>query len=333
MGKHEEALRDYDARIERYPGDSYAHKRRAASYFYLNRYEEALADLAKSLELTPKDASALFWIPPALVAKCPDTSFIAGLLALAETAVKNSPDPENARSARVALYLGVSEFGKARADLAERLELDDQRFSDHYQHALLCLAENDLADYRESCQAMLRILADTEDPDSAHFTAWTCALAPSTLEKYDEPIAMATRALAADPQSEGYQNTLGAVLYRAGRHEEALRQLTELSKRRDNLGRDSESSPAYTWYFLAMAHHTVGDAEQAQEYLTKANQWTDEVLADEESPPAWNRRATLELLRNEAETLLKTEDQKPTEDDQELEPKTNGQVESGQEPN
>jgi hypothetical protein len=35
----------------------------------------------------------------------------------------------------------------------------------------------------------------------------------------------------------------------------------------------------------------------------------------------------------EAETLLKTEDQESTEDDQELKLKMNGQVEPGQEPN
>jgi sulfatase modifying factor 1 len=78
-----------------------------------------------------------------------------------------------------------------------------------------------------------------------------------------------------------------------------------------------------------LAYLTTGNEEQAREYLNKANQWTDKVLSDKEHPSAWNRRATLKMLRNEAEMLLNSGDPEPTEDDQELETKTNGQVVSG----
>ena len=50
-----------------------------------------------------------------------------------------------------------------------------------------------------------------------------------------------------------------------------------------------------------MAHAKAGDDEQAGHYLAQANDWTDKVLGDEEHPPAWNRRMTLRLLREEAE--------------------------------
>ncbi len=50
-----------------------------------------------------------------------------------------------------------------------------------------------------------------------------------------------------------------------------------------------------------MVHKKVGNEEKAREYLEKANQATRESLADKENPPVWNRRATLELLRKEAE--------------------------------
>ena len=77
-----------------------------------------------------------------------------------------------------------------------------------------------------------------------------------------------------------------------------------------------QSSPAYSWYFLAMVHKKAGNAEQAREYLNKANQWTGKVLADEENPPRWNRRATLELLRKEAEALLGIAVEESAESDQ-----------------
>ena len=97
---------------------------------------------------------------------------------------------------------------------------------------------------------------------------------------------------------------MGAVLYRAGRHEEAIEWLTELDRPLGNSDTEAISSAAYIWYFLAMVHQRAGNETQARQYLNKANQWSEEVLDDELNPPAWNRRATLELLRNQTESLL-----------------------------
>jgi hypothetical protein len=70
-----------------------------------------------------------------------------------------------------------------------------------------------------------------------------------------------------------------------------------------------------------MAHQEAGNAEQAQEHLNRANVWTDGALADEKQPPRWERRATFELLREEAESLLGNDDAKAAESDQEPERK------------
>lgn len=109
-----------------------------------------------------------------------------------------------------------------------------------------------------------------------------------------------------------FLNTLGAILSRAGRHDEAIERLMELDRRRKTGDDAAKSSPAYMWYFLAMAHHKAGNGEQAREYMSKANKWTDGVLAEEENPSPWNRRATLERLRCEARQLMEPE---PTAED------------------
>ena len=129
-------------------------------------------------------------------------------------------------------------------------------------------------------------------------------------------VASAAKAVEALSDSDQFLNTLGAILFRAGRHDEAIARLTELDRRRETADGDVQSSPAYTWYFLAMAHQKAGNADQAREYLNKANQSTDKALADEENPPAWDRRATLELLRKEAEALLETDVEESAERDQ-----------------
>ena len=69
-----------------------------------------------------------------------------------------------------------------------------------------------------------------------------------------------------------------------------------------------ETSPAYWYYFLAMAHHRLGHKEEAHQWLDKAVAQTDKELRDEaqtDGPQRWVRKATLQVLRAEAEGLLR----------------------------
>ena len=99
---------------------------------------------------------------------------------------------------------------------------------------------------------------------------------------------------------------MGAVLYRAGQFEKAIRELTKA----DTLTGESDAltSPAYTWYFLTMAHHASGHHDEAKKWLQKAVAVTEQVFRAEEDDVgvrlAWNRRLTLKLLREEAESAI-----------------------------
>jgi tetratricopeptide (TPR) repeat protein len=123
---------------------------------------------------------------------------------------------------------------------------------------------------------------------------------------------------AADPKNFDKLMYLGAVLYRAGRLEEAAQRLTEAEaafKAADN----PNNSIIYNWLFQAMTEYGRGRSQEAKRLLAKA-------VKDIEQPPperpqdgtaiSWNRRLTLQLLRREAEALLKEPaaakpDQKP----------------------
>jgi len=71
-----------------------------------------------------------------------------------------------------------------------------------------------------------------------------------------------------------------------------------------------------TYFYLAMAHHRLGHAEEARRWLEKAIQGTEEALRSPSQTlgksgnqsgvisPNWNRRLTLGLLRREAEQLI-----------------------------
>jgi tetratricopeptide (TPR) repeat protein len=104
-------------------------------------------------------------------------------------------------------------------------------------------------------------------------------------------------------------NPLGRALYCAGRFEEAAKHLTQAEAAFKETTYPT-SSIIYTRLFQAMTHQCLGHADQAKEWLEKA-------IKDIEQPPqdrpqdgaamAWNRRLTLQILRREAEELLKEE--------------------------
>jgi tetratricopeptide (TPR) repeat protein len=58
-GRYEDALRDLDRSLELAPDNAWALKVRGDTYRALGRYEDALRDLDRSLELAPDDAFAL----------------------------------------------------------------------------------------------------------------------------------------------------------------------------------------------------------------------------------------------------------------------------------
>src|SRR5207302_11478125 len=105
------------------------------------------------------------------------------------------------------------------------------------------------------------------------------------------------------PRSCYHVNTRGAVHYRVKQYDKAIARLNESVQRR------GEGGIAEDWLFLAMAHHRLGDAEEAKKCLDKA-------VALIEAPPEkpkdgaaptpllWYLKLEREALRREAEALL-----------------------------
>jgi tetratricopeptide (TPR) repeat protein len=59
-------------------------------------------------------------------------------------------------------------------------------------------------------------------------------------------------------------NTLGAILYRTGRTEDAIKRL------REGIKKDGREDLATDWLFVGMAYHRLGDAKEARAALDKA---------------------------------------------------------------
>jgi tetratricopeptide (TPR) repeat protein len=208
----------------------------------------------------------------------------------------------------VHLHLGQALCRRGKLDEAvaacrRAVELNPDQVLQHYWLALAKLAAADLDGYRATCAAMLGQFDGTDRPEAAHWVAWTSALAGDAVGDRDRPVELAAAACRSDPQAERHAVCLGAALYRAGRFGEAIACLNEARAQAQRAASPAtSSSPAYPCFFLALAHHRLGQGRQAREWLAEAVRRTEQETQNDRI--RWNRRATLQLLRREAEAVV-----------------------------
>lgn len=244
---------------------------------------------------------------------------------LSQKIVEEDPDSELFRKNLSQFYLDRGFYyikaeaqDKSLADYLKAVELAPRNANARYRLAILYLDAGDIPAFRNVSTEMLQQFSTTEDAEAAHWTAWTAILVPGAVSDPSIPLRLAEQALQSDPQSTFQRQTVGAALYRAGRFEEALVPQTDLATHWDQHGVTAEdrTSPAYTYFFLAMTHHRLGHADEAQKWFEKGIHWAEH----NEKDPEWNRSITLELFRNEAAQLLGVEI--PTNKDQQEEAAT-----------
>jgi len=100
-----------------------------------------------------------------------------------------------------------------------------------------------------------------------------------------------------------YAAMAGAAHYRSGNLNAAIKELGGFTRIAPG------TSAMWPWLFLAMTYHQMGNAEQANNLLQKAKQWLDHDLKERErifgsSRIRWDERTELQLLRQEAESLI-----------------------------
>jgi WD40 repeat protein/serine/threonine protein kinase/tetratricopeptide (TPR) repeat protein len=158
--------------------------------------------------------------------------------------------------------------------------------------------QGDAAGYRRACTGFMDRWGKGADPNTL---AWLCVLAPDALADPGQIVQLAERAYKQSPTTE-VCNTLGAALYRAGKWKRAV----------ETLDKNQGAFAASDWLFLAMAHHRLGHADKAREFLEKAVTWMDAarqgkaIFPSTGKPPDYTQRVEMGGLRREAEALLKS---------------------------
>jgi len=196
-------------------------------------------------------------------------------------------------------YLEIGQTGKAAADLTRAAVLKRHDYLVFLYAAEAQLAAGDSRGYRRTCAHLLREFAATKDPEAALWCAWSCVLGVNSAADARRAVRLAQQAVGSGPRDFRALLTLGAAQFRTGDAQAAVRQLTLAASPPAGF-----TSPAYSPYFLAMAHYRLGHQGEARRWLKEALRITRQHLAAE-PPPSWGRRLTLELLRREAEGLIR----------------------------
>jgi tetratricopeptide (TPR) repeat protein len=145
--------------------------------------------------------------------------------------------------------------------------------------------------------------ADEQDANTLNNAAWACAYLPAALPDIRAAVSLAEQAVALD-RAYGRLNTLGSLLYRAGRYEDAIRSIDE------GIKLHGKGGMGWDWLFLAMAHHRLGRQDEARKWLDKAVAWTKDVDAGKIQESyigaklQWNYRLELQMFTREAEELI-----------------------------
>jgi len=221
--------------------------------------------------------------------------------------IEIEPDQHEYFTRRGNAYAKQEEWELAGTDFARAVELGTDGQFALYCHALLLLRKGDTRGYREFCARLMDAHGDAQDVRTANGIAWACALAPGSVEEYAPVLRLSEQAVARCKPAKAhlYLNTYGCLLYRAGRYDAAIETLNKGMSARGDGGIPQD------WLFLAMAHHRLGQTDEASQWLATTRQWLDEALRDEsgqtavESKSVWNR-VEIELLLREAEQLLTT---------------------------
>src|SRR5262249_48770364 len=163
-------------------------------------------------------------------------------------------------------------------------------------HARLRLHLGDAEGSRRACATLLDRFGEAKEAHHVNLALWTCVLGPGAVPDPNRLVELFDRAvtgyLARAPQ---LVSTRRAALYRAGRFEAAVE------------GQWGPSSPQ-DLPFQAMARWRQGRHDEARKALDEARKRIGGRRAEQ---PPWEERLETEVLRREAEGLVKPADDKP----------------------
>ncbi len=271
---------------------------RASAYQSLSQWDLALADYSRGLKLAPRSWWLWFNRGTMYATLRQWTKAIDDY----DKALALNPNYWKTRYKRGVAEAELEQWEKAVADLARAVALGERTTLVMGNLARAQLAHGETEGYRATCAAMIGEFGDTKDLSEANSVAWTCAIGPAATSDVSQALRLAEQAANGEAKGWAELNTLGSVLYRVGRYEEAIQRLNE------GIKAHKQKVTAWDDLFLAMAHHQLGHADLAKQFYDKARQSIARGNPRNSTTPGvtpWDERAELKFLNAEADALFR----------------------------
>lgn len=246
------------------------------------------------------------------------------------------------RGCRFLILVSKGQWARAEADLTILTRREITTPSALYSLALLQLQLDKRDKYAATCKCLTEkaLASITEESTPVFWAAWTIALAPDALEEAKKLVNVAEKlvnvagkkiklekedllpSISRDlfqPDDQLFQHkdtkvlknlrtdylvTRGALLYRAGQPNRAVKYLTEATNR---FVSDPYQGlmPVYAYLFMALVQKEQGNRTDSEKWLAEAVEIMKQIDIDNAPDIPWNKKIALQLLRKEAEKQFK----------------------------
>jgi tetratricopeptide (TPR) repeat protein len=257
------------------PADGQLWKRRAQAHFQMENWDQAVADYARTIELS-----------------------------------RNQPGDWRLWYSRGIAYAHLHQWEKAAADFRRSAKLPGSGFEAWAHHACLSLFLGDSKSYRQACRVLFERWEKAEDLKTSILLGWTAALGPDSGIEPQKLLRLAETIAQKHAQVSAKFVMREALLFRAGNEKEAIRHLNEFLTRSKGVVTAQTAYPL-AWLFMAMAYHRQGQLQESKKWLAKAVHLIDKATQTKAAAkvPApsvdWLLWLGYQILRREAETLEK----------------------------
>jgi eukaryotic-like serine/threonine-protein kinase len=263
-----------------------------------SRWDDAAADFARELELSPQGR---IWNDPRserLLALARWDRAYARLMEL-------WPDDGQLWCVRGRYHALRGRWELAAADFARGITSAPPDSEEWFEHACLRLIVGDSEGYRTFVQEMGRRAGQTSNPFIAYVLARSSIQTAVPVVEPEQVIRWVEAALR-DDRRPWYVHVLGAAHYRAGHLDQAIKWLEESNTAWSNFN-DNDDDKLQNRLVQALVHQRLGHPAQARALLAEVQRAWQRILATRTDgavslhTPDW---LPLQLLRSEAEAVV-----------------------------
>jgi WD40 repeat protein/serine/threonine protein kinase/tetratricopeptide (TPR) repeat protein len=212
-------------------------------------------------------------------------------------ALKQDTVPVDVWEDRGYTYADSGLWKEAIADFEVALKHRPHKLGLWTQYGLAQVGKGDLTAFRQTCEQLLKRVANSYRLNDGVAVAYLCCLRRDAVSDPSALVKMLEGTTAVGPERFDYLETLGAALYRAGKVPAAQERLEKAVKSQRNGG------SVWTQLFLAMSCHQLAKHDDANKWLMKAVKRIDQIERSGQRL-SWSWRVQLRVLREEAEALL-----------------------------